>query len=54
MIAAVAQAPEISFLDDSHGLDITAQGTFAVDPLTLATNRPGVFAGGEYFLTGEA
>jgi heterodisulfide reductase subunit A-like polyferredoxin len=47
MIAAVAQAPEISFLDESHGLEITPKGTFAVDPHTLATNRPGVFAGGD-------
>jgi heterodisulfide reductase subunit A-like polyferredoxin len=47
MIAAVAQAPEISFLDESHGLEITPKGTFAIDPLTLATNRPGIFAGGD-------
>jgi heterodisulfide reductase subunit A-like polyferredoxin len=47
MIAAVAQAPEISFLDESHGLEVTAKGTFSVDPHTLATNRPGVFAGGD-------
>jgi len=47
MIAAVAQAPEISFLDERHGLKVTEKGTFAVDPRTLATNRPGVFAGGD-------
>src|SRR4030043_103875 len=47
MIAAVAQAPEISFLDESHGLEVTTKGTFAVNPHTLATNRPGVFAGGD-------
>jgi len=47
MIAAVAQAPEISFLDESHGLKVTPQGTFAVDSHTLATNRAGVFAGGD-------
>jgi heterodisulfide reductase subunit A-like polyferredoxin len=47
MIASVAQAPEISFLDESHGLEVTSKGTFAVDPHTLATNRPGVFAGGD-------
>ncbi len=47
MIAAVAQAPEISFLDETHGLEVTPKGTFAIDPLTLATNRPGVFAGGD-------
>ena len=47
MIASVAQAPEISFLDESHNLDVTPKGTFAVDPHTLATNRPGIFAGGD-------
>ncbi len=47
MVAAVAQAPEISFLEDTHGLEITSKGTFAIDPHTLATNRPGVFAGGD-------
>ncbi len=46
-IAAVAQAPEISFLDETHGLGITSKGTFDVDPLTLATKRLGVFAGGD-------
>jgi len=47
MIASVAQAPEISFLDESHGLEVTPKGTFAIDPLTLATKRSGVFAGGD-------
>ena len=47
MIAAVAQAPEISFLDESHALEVTPKGTFAIDPHTLATNRPGIFAGGD-------
>ncbi|MGA9350931.1 MAG: FAD-dependent oxidoreductase [Anaerolineae bacterium] len=47
MVAAVAQAPEISFLDPGHGLEITRWGTFKVDPQTMATNRPGVFAGGD-------
>ena len=47
MVAAVAQAPEISFLDPDHGLEITRWGTFKVDSQTLATNRPSVFAGGD-------
>jgi len=47
LIAAVAQAPEISFLKPDHGLDIAEQGTFAVNPRTLETSRPGVFAGGD-------
>ncbi|MFQ6077775.1 MAG: FAD-dependent oxidoreductase, partial [Thermodesulfobacteriota bacterium] len=47
MIAAVAQAPEASFLEESTGLEITPGGTFVVDPRTLATTKPGVFAGGD-------
>ncbi|MBI3761367.1 MAG: FAD-dependent oxidoreductase [Chloroflexi bacterium] len=47
LIPAVAQAPEISLLAPDHGLTITRWGTFAVDPDTLATNRPNVFAGGD-------
>ena len=47
VIAAVAQAPEISFLDKTHGLEGSDRGTFVVDEKTLATNRPGVFAGGD-------
>jgi heterodisulfide reductase subunit A-like polyferredoxin len=47
LVAAIAQAPEISFLDPDHGLEITRWGTFQVEEQTLATNRPGVFAGGD-------
>jgi heterodisulfide reductase subunit A-like polyferredoxin len=47
MVAAIAQAPEISFLDPDHGLEITRWGTFKVNPQTLETNKPGVFAGGD-------
>jgi heterodisulfide reductase subunit A-like polyferredoxin len=47
MVAAIAQAPEISFLDPDHGLKITRWGTFDVNPQTLETNRAGVFAGGD-------
>jgi heterodisulfide reductase subunit A-like polyferredoxin len=48
MVAAVAQAPELSFLDPGHGLDVDAyRQTFVVDQRTLATNRAGIFAGGD-------
>jgi heterodisulfide reductase subunit A-like polyferredoxin len=47
LVAAIAQAPEISFLDPNHGLEITRWRTFKVDPQTLQTNRPGIFAGGD-------
>lgn len=47
LIAAVAQAPESSFLKPDHGLEIAPWGTFKVNPQTLETNRPGIFAGGD-------
>ncbi len=47
MVAAIAQAPEISFLDPDHGLEITRWRTFRVNPQTLETNRPGILAGGD-------
>ncbi|HSJ56878.1 MAG TPA: FAD-dependent oxidoreductase, partial [Anaerolineae bacterium] len=47
LVAAIAQAPEIRFLDPDHGLEITRWGTFKVNPDTLETNRPGIFAGGD-------
>ncbi len=47
MVAAIAQAPEISFLDPDHGLEISRWGTFKVNPQTLETNQPGIFAGGD-------
>ena len=47
LVAAIAQAPEISFLDPDHGLEITRWGTFKVNPQTLETNRAGIFAGGD-------
>ncbi|NIV29366.1 MAG: FAD-dependent oxidoreductase, partial [Anaerolineae bacterium] len=47
VVAAIAQAPEISFLDENHGLRITRWGTFDVNDATLETNREAIFAGGD-------
>ncbi len=48
MVAAVAQAPETSFLDPDHGLEIDPRRqTIVADERVLITNRPGVFAGGD-------
>ncbi len=47
LIAAVAQAPEISLLAPDHGLQVTRDGWFEVDAVTLATNIAGVYAGGD-------
>jgi NADH-quinone oxidoreductase subunit F len=51
VIAAVGQAPDLSFLPPESALERTRWETLAVDANTLSTNVPGVFAGGD-FVTG--
>ena len=51
VIAAVGQAPDLSFLPPDSSLERTRWETLAVDSNTLSTNIPGVFAGGD-FVTG--
>jgi NADPH-dependent glutamate synthase beta subunit-like oxidoreductase len=46
-ILAIGQAPELSFLAPDDGIERTPAGTIRVDPATLATSAPGVFAGGD-------
>lgn len=50
-IAAVGQAPDLSFLPADSALERTRWETLVADPYTLATNVAGVFAGGD-FVTG--
>lgn len=47
LIPAIGQVPDISFLGESSGIELTKRGTIAVNPDTLETSRPGVFAGGD-------
>lgn len=47
IIPAISQEPDLSFLPEGHGLNITKWNTFATDETTLTTNVPGVFAGGD-------
>ncbi len=47
VIAAIGQSPDISFLKGDDGLETTKGDTFVVDPLTLSTQRAGVFAAGD-------
>lgn len=47
IIAAISQEPDLSFLPKNHGMEISKWHTFVVDEATLATSRPGVFAGGD-------
>jgi len=46
LIVTIGDEPDIDYMS-SMGLTITERGTLAVDPETLATNRAGVFAGGD-------
>jgi NADH-quinone oxidoreductase subunit F len=51
VIAAVGQAPDLSFLPTDSALERTRWETLVVDSNTLSTNVSGVFAGGD-FVTG--
>jgi len=51
VIAAVGQAPDLSFLPVDSSLERTRWETLVVDNNTLSTNVDGVFAGGD-FVTG--
>jgi formate dehydrogenase (NADP+) beta subunit len=46
-ILAIGQKPDLGFLKDSDGVALTPSGGIRVDPTTLATSAPGVFAGGD-------
>jgi NADPH-dependent glutamate synthase beta subunit-like oxidoreductase len=48
VIAAVGQAPDLSFLPPDSALERTRWERLAVDDNRLATNVPGVFAGGDF------
>ena len=48
VIAAVGQAPDLSFLPPDSALERTRWETLVVDDNRLATNVPGVFAGGDF------
>jgi NADH-quinone oxidoreductase subunit F len=51
VVAAVGQAPDMSFLPADSALERTRWETLNVDSNTLSTNIPGVFGGGD-FVTG--
>jgi NADPH-dependent glutamate synthase beta subunit-like oxidoreductase len=51
LIPAVSQSPDISFLPEEIGLEISRWDRLAVNPETFETNVSGIFAGGD-FVTG--
>src|SRR5215472_9807876 len=47
VVLAIGQAADLSWLRPEDNLKVTPRGTIQTDPLTLATSRPDVFAGGD-------
>jgi NADPH-dependent glutamate synthase beta subunit-like oxidoreductase len=47
VILAVGQSPDFSFLPPDLGISLTEEGSIKINPQTLETNIPRVFAGGE-------
>ena len=47
VVVSIGQVPDVNALGERLGLSTTKSGTLRVDPLTLETEVPGVFAGGD-------
>lgn len=47
IILAIGQAVDLSFLSEDENIAVTPRGTIKVDPQTLATSVPGIYAGGD-------
>ena len=47
LIPAIGEQPNLSFLKGNHGVEISKRGTILADPETFATNKEGIFAGGD-------
>lgn len=47
VIMAIGQTSELNWVKPEDGIEITPRNTIKVDPRTLATTAPGVFAGGD-------
>jgi len=47
VILAIGQQPDFAFLTDEDGVELRPGGTVKIDPDSLATTAPGVFAGGD-------
>jgi heterodisulfide reductase subunit A-like polyferredoxin len=53
IIPAIGQEPDLDFLGENHDLEVSKWGLLVVNPETLQTNKPGIFAGGDV-ITGPA
>ena len=43
----IGQRPDLGFLRETKGLPFTAKGFLEIDPFSMATGRPGIFAAGD-------
>ena len=46
-VLAIGQQADLSFLKPADGIALTPGGTIRIDPVTLATSAPGIYAGGD-------
>ena len=46
-VLAIGQRADLTFLQPADKIELTASGVIQVDPVTLATSAPGVYAGGD-------
>jgi len=46
-VLAIGQQADLSFLTPADGVALTPGGTIKIDPATLATSAPGIYAGGD-------
>ena len=47
VILAIGQQADLSFLKPGDGVELTPGGTIKIDPVTLSTTSPGLYAGGD-------
>ena len=47
IIMAIGQSSDLSWVRPEDGIAVTPRGTIQVDPLTLQTSAPGIYAGGD-------
>ena len=47
VVLAIGQQPDFDFLSEQDGIELHPSGTDKIDPETLATTAPGIYAGGD-------
>ncbi|HHT9152522.1 MAG TPA: FAD-dependent oxidoreductase, partial [Candidatus Hypogeohydataceae bacterium YC40] len=52
ILLAVGQSPDMSFMDGSAGFELDQRKLIKIDPQTLSTSKPGVFACGDILRPG--